>query len=88
MLDKWFCQRFAGEQPEPSSSAPLYGGARRRVNLRRCIPTASPCITCAAEWSCLSVPCFLELFARGPPRLAQRLEAAARALLGLSARSS
>jgi hypothetical protein len=42
MLDKWFCQRFAGEQPEPSSSAPLYGGAHRRVNLRRHIPTAPP----------------------------------------------
>ena len=42
MLDKWFCQRFAGEQPEPSSSAPLYGGAHRRVNLRRCVPPASP----------------------------------------------
>ena len=42
MLDKWLCQRFAGEQPEPSSSAPLYGGAHRRVNLRRCTPPASP----------------------------------------------
>ena len=28
------------------------------------IPTPPPCITCAAEWRCLSIPCFLELFAR------------------------
>src|SRR5277367_4175088 len=84
MLDTWCCQRIAGKQREPSSSAPLYGGPHRRVNLRRCIP----CITCAAEWRGLSVPCFLELLRDDPPRLAQRVEAAAHALLGLSARSS
>ena len=67
MLDKWFCQVFAGEQPEPSSSAPLYGGAHRRVNLRRCVPTAFPCVTYEAEWHCLSIPCFLELLPEDPP---------------------